>query len=88
VPSKITYHNAGAANLRRGNILVWEQSLTDRLRGEPLALDARIQTESILYRTITLFGLTLVLVAATFAFVILAVLRGGKKGTGQAGGAG
>ena len=85
VPSKITYHNAGAANLRRGNILVWEQPLSDRLRGEPLALDARMQTESILYRTITLFGLTVLLVAATFGFVILAVLRGGKK---QAGGAG
>ena len=41
LPSKITYHNAGAANLRRGNILVWEQSLGDRLRGEPLVLDAR-----------------------------------------------
>jgi len=88
VPSKITYHNAGAANLRRGNILVWEQPLSDRLRGEPLALDARMQTESILYRTITLFGLTLLLVAATFAFVILAVLRGGNKRAGQAGGAG
>jgi hypothetical protein len=84
VPSKITYHNAGAPNLKRGNILVWEQPLSDRLRGEPLALDARMQTQSILYRTITLFGLTILLVAATFLFVILAVLRGGKK-AGQAG---
>jgi hypothetical protein len=88
VPSKITYHNAGAANLRRGNILVWEQPLADRLRGEPLTLDARMQTESILYRTITLFGLTILLVVATFVFVILAVLRGGAKRAGQAGGAG
>src|SRR5262245_32337154 len=85
VPSKVTYHNAGAANLRRGNILVWEQPLADRLRGEPLALDARMQTESILYRTITLFGLTILLVAATFLFVILAVLRGGKAQTGTTG---
>jgi hypothetical protein len=88
VPSKVTYHNAGAANLRRGNILVWEQALSDRLRGEPLALDARMQTQSILYRTIILFGVSLLLVVATFAFVILAVLRGGKNKGGQAGGAG
>jgi hypothetical protein len=78
-PSKITYHNAGVGNYRRGNILVWEQSLVDRLHGKPLALDARMQTQSILYRTIILFGVSLLLVAATFAFVILAVLRGGKK---------
>jgi hypothetical protein len=84
-PSKITYHNAGVGNYRRGNILVWEQSLVDRMHGKPLALDARMQTQSILYRTIILFGVSLLLVAATFAFVILAVLRGGKK---QAGGAG
>ena len=49
LPSKIDYHNAGAANLRRGNILVWEQPLTDRLSGMPLVLDARMQTQSILY---------------------------------------
>ena len=56
LPSKIDYHNAGAANLKRGNILVWEQSLTDRLRGMPLVLDARMQTQSILYSALTLFG--------------------------------
>lgn len=84
-PSKITYHNAGVGNYRRGNILVWEQSLVDRLHGKPLALDARMQTQSILYRTIILFGVSLLLVAATFGFVILAVLRGGKKQAGQAG---
>jgi hypothetical protein len=91
LPSKITYHNAGAANLRGGNILVWEQSLSERLRGRPLVLDARMQTQSILYRTISLFGVTILAVAATFATVILLVLFAGKKRAGregQAGGAG
>ena len=85
LPSKVTYHNAGAANLRRGNILVWEQSLADRLRGEPMALDARMQTQSILYRTISLFGVTFLAVAATFLTVILLVLLYGRKKAGQAG---
>jgi hypothetical protein len=88
LPSKVTYHNAGAPNYRRGNILVWEQSLADRLRGEPMALDARMQTQSILYRTISLFGVTVLAVVATFATVILLVLFAGKKRAGQAGGAG
>jgi hypothetical protein len=88
LPSKVTYHNAGARNLRRGNILVWEQSLADRLRGEPMALDARMQAQSILYRTISLFGVTVLAVVATFATVILLVLFAGKKKAGQAGGAG
>ena len=33
LPSKITYHTT---RQRRGNILVWEQPLADRLRGVPL----------------------------------------------------
>ena len=88
LPSKIAYHNAGVANFKRGNILAWEQPLADRLRGTPLVLDARMQTQSILYRTLTLFGLTFLGVAATFALVIVFVLRGGKNKAGRAGGAG
>jgi len=50
LPSKIIDRNT--PDFRRGNILVSEQSLTDRLRGAPLALDARMETQSILYRTL------------------------------------
>ena len=44
----------------RGNILGWEQPLADRLKGAPLELEARMETQSILYRTLWLFGLTAV----------------------------
>jgi hypothetical protein len=47
-----------------------------------------MQTQSILYRTISLFGATLLAVVATFAFVILLVLFAGKKRAGRAGQAG
>ena len=77
LPSQIDYHNAGAGNLKRGNILVWEQTLTDRLRGVPLVLDARMQTQSILYSALTLFGATCVAVALMFAIVILWSREGG-----------
>jgi hypothetical protein len=85
LPSKIAYHNAGVENFKRGNILVWEQSLSDRLRGKPLVLDARMQTQSILYRTLLLFGATFVAVAIAFAAVIALVLRGGRNRAGRAG---
>jgi hypothetical protein len=88
LPSKIDYHNAGAANPRRGNILVWEQTLTDRLGGVPLVLDARMQTKSILYSALTLFGATCLAVAVMFAVVIVVVRRSGAKGAGRAGRAG
>src|SRR5262245_61217370 len=74
LPSKIAYHNTGTG-VRRGNILVWEQALAERRRGEPLTLDARMETQSILYRTLWLFGSTALAVAATFVAVIWWVLR-------------
>jgi hypothetical protein len=79
VPSKIAYHNALPSNLRRGNILVWEQSLEDRLNGVPLTLEAKMETQSILYRTVWLFGATVVAVALTFVVVIWWVLRRGER---------
>jgi hypothetical protein len=79
LPSKIAYHNAGAGNLQRGNILVWEQPLSDRLRGAPITLDARMETESILYRTLALFGVTFVVVAVLFMLLLWWVLRRGAK---------
>jgi hypothetical protein len=77
LPSKIEYHNTLRDNLKRGNILVWEQPFADRRRGEPLTLDARMQTQSILYRTLWLFGATALAVAAMFGLVIWWVLRRG-----------
>jgi len=77
LPSKIAYHNAGAGNPSRGNILAWEQSLADRLHGAPLVLDARMETQSILYRTLALFGVTFLVVAALFVGLIWWVIRHG-----------
>jgi len=81
LPSKITYHtkNDDVDNYMRGNVLLWEQPMRARLAGTPLLLEARMQTQSILYRTILLFAGTFLGVAATFAIVIAALLRGGRK---------
>ena len=78
LPSRIRYHNT--LRETRGNILVWEQPLADRLRGTPLTLDARMETQSILYRTLWLFAATVVAVAVAFGLVIWWVLRWGAAG--------
>ena len=79
LPSKIRFHNAGEGNLRRGNILVWEQTLQDRLGGAPVVLEARMDNESILYRTLYLFGVTFAAVAAMFVLIIWWVFRRGAR---------
>jgi hypothetical protein len=85
LPSKIRYHNT-RHDVGRGNILVWEQSMADRLRSVPLvsdangALDARMDAQSILYTTLWLFGITFVAVAIVFGGVIWWVMR---KGTNE-----
>jgi hypothetical protein len=78
LPSKIEFHNTLPENHKRGNILVWEQPLTDRLRGAPLTLDARMQTQSILYRTLWLFAATFLAVAVAFGLIVWWVMRRGS----------
>jgi len=76
LPSRIRYHNTRGVE-SRGNILAWEQPLTDRLRGQPLQIEARMDTQSILYTTLWLFGTTVLIVVAAFTGVIWWVMRGG-----------
>ena len=82
LPSKIRYHNT-KRDVGRGNILVWEQSLSDRLRGVPLELDARMDPQSILYTTLALFGITFVVVAVVFVGIIWWVIRRGGKSSNR-----
>ena len=62
LPSRVTYQNVrrlsdGApGKTERGNILTWEQRLSDRLAGVPITMEVRTDAESILYRTVALFA--------------------------------
>jgi hypothetical protein len=67
LPSKVTFHNSPSRTIERGNIIVWEQNLADRLKSVPLEVVARMETQSILFRTLALFGAMAVLAAATMA---------------------
>jgi hypothetical protein len=79
LPSRIPSHNAPSHTVERGNILAWEQPLTARLKGEPLDIQVQLETESILVRTLVLFGSTIVAAALTFVLVICWMARKGRE---------
>lgn len=70
LPSRVEFHNSPSRTIERGNIIVWEQPMAERQKGTPLELNVRMQTESILFRTLALFGLMMVAAALTFAAAI------------------
>lgn len=79
IPSEIPFHNAPSRQVQRGNIVEWQQPLTDRLKGEPLEVRVQMEPESILYTTLILFGFTIIAAALTFALAIWLVMRKGRQ---------
>jgi hypothetical protein len=83
LPSKILYHNARdletnePSDIARGNILAWEQPLTDRLDGRPLTIEVRMDRQSILYRTLWLFAGAFAAAVALIGIVIWLAIRKG-----------
>jgi hypothetical protein len=86
VPSRVLFHNAPAGNLRRGNIVLWEQPLADRLAATPARLEVRMETQSILFRTLLIFVSTFVAAVTTLAVIVWTVMRQGQKVVPAAGG--
>jgi len=79
LPSRILYHDAPSKQVERGNILVWEQTVADRIAGKPIHIEARMETESILYSTVTLFAWMAAVVIVLFAGIIWWVVRKGRQ---------
>jgi hypothetical protein len=78
LPSEIPYHNS-KQTVQRGNILEWHQPLAARLAGMPLEIEAHMETESILSRTLLLFASAIVAAAAAFAMVLWWIARKGRS---------
>jgi hypothetical protein len=78
LPSEIPYHNS-KETVQRGNIVEWEQPLTARLAGTPLEIEAHMETESILWRTLLLFASSIVAAAVAFALVLWWIARKGRS---------
>jgi hypothetical protein len=86
LPSRIQYHNARdletseTRDVQRGNILAWEQHLSDRLAGQPVQIEVRMDSQSILYRTLWLFaGAFLAAVLVLVAAVWFTMRKGAKE---------
>ncbi len=79
VPSRIEYHNATSRQVDRGNIVVWEQPLQERRAGRQLQMEVRMEQQSILYRTLTIFGLAMIAAVMLMAAVIWWVKRKGRE---------
>lgn len=83
-PSRILDHNARdletdePTGIHRGNILAWEQHLTDRLDGHPISIVVRMESQSILYRTLWLFAGAFLAAVATLALIVWWTMRKGR----------
>ncbi len=69
LPSRINFHNS-PLGVERGNLLAWEQTLTERMAGTPMRIEVRMQTQSILYRTLWLFAGSFVCAMLVLASII------------------
>jgi hypothetical protein len=82
--SRVTWHNVRKledgteGELERGNILTWEQRLADRLAGAPVAIEVRTESESILFRTVSLFAAAFAAAVILLIFLIWLTIRRGK----------
>lgn len=94
LPSRIRYHNSRDLHTNqplspsRGNILTWEQMLTDRLDNAPIGyandhtpgvMEVRMDRESILYRTLWLFASAFIAAVVLLACLIWLAVRKGRS---------
>jgi hypothetical protein len=84
LPSRIIFHNVkrledganGSAD--RGNILTWEQRLVDRRANTPVDMEVRMDSQSILYRTLWLFAGAFVAAMCVLGLIIWITMRRAK----------
>lgn len=84
VPSRIREHSVkkldgSNGEPERGNILTWEQRLTDRRAGVPITMDVRMESTSILYTTMWLFAGAFTAAIATLGGLIWWTIRTGRR---------
>jgi hypothetical protein len=85
LPSRIYYQNVRdletnqPGSTERGNILRWEQRLSDRLAGVPIDMEVRMDNQSILYRTLWLFAGAFAAAMILLVALIWWTIRRGRK---------
>lgn len=85
LPSKVRWHNSRDLDtnetnaIARGNILGWEQHLADRLDGKPVDIRVEMESQSILYRTLWLFGGAFLAAVTLLLALIWWTIRKGRR---------
>jgi hypothetical protein len=85
LPSRIVEHNARdietneGSSVQRGNIVAWEQLLTDRLDGRPISIEVRMDRQSILYTTLWLFASAFAAAVLVLCGIIWLTIRKGAR---------
>ena len=79
LPSEVVSHNSPSGRIERGNILEWEQPLSERLAGRTLNIAVDLEPDSILYTTLILFGSSIVAAAVTLALIVWWIARRGRE---------
>jgi len=94
LPARIRFQNSRylerneSRPASRGNILTWEQRLHQRILGKPIAyaedttpdvMEVRMDRESILYRTLWLFGIAFAAALLVLAGLIWLTMRRGRE---------
>ena len=92
LPARIRFQNSrylekdASRPTARGNIVTWEQRLRERMLGKPIAyaedrtpdvMEVRMDSESILYRTLWLFGIAFLAALLVIAGLIWLTMRRG-----------
>jgi len=84
LPSKIIFQNVkrledgSNGTIERGNILTWEQRLADRRASVPVSIEVRMDSQSILYRTLWLFAGAFVAAVVVLMLLIWWTMRRAK----------
>jgi hypothetical protein len=85
LPSRILFHNVrrledGApGDPERGNILAWEQWLRDRREGQPIRMEVRLASESILHRALLLFAMAFTAAVMVILSAVWIVVRRARR---------
>jgi hypothetical protein len=84
LPSRIYDHNVKLLDgtngtTERGNILTWEQTLAARRAGTPIDMDVGMDSRSILYTTLWLFGGAFLGAVVVLIFVVWWTVRRGRR---------
>ena len=85
LPSRIVFHNVkrledgSNGEPERGNILAWEQYLSDRRAGRPVRIEVRMDSESILFHAVRLFLGALVAAVVVMGGAVWLIVRRARR---------